>query len=1200
MLLTPVLLVLACTSDPKLVDGADTGPPTGSDSGAGDGGAGDGAAEAETRIEELGDRTLVLRRHRGRVDLDFGGRSAGALRLNAAWDGVVEPAADGSFTVWAPEQAVLAVQVEDDLGRQLATVLVPSHELLAEDAFVVDAQLVAASLVWPHLPFSAREPLFTTIGLRWLVERDATRDLAHALEAELAAGGTVQDMSAETALLMGLALADAVDAVRAWSMAAGHGDPWPEPSSGLTRPEGDHYDLGRFEIGEGGERDRMRVEVEYRSDTQSALTFTNLATRWAVVAQDGGFQGFVEPTKAQLNDPVAFVFELTLFLAESALDEWRALFDEGFEPDSFGDELGDVLLSQIVSEGSFSFDADIPAGELSWLTVVGPGCYSGCGLSTVDDWGVPGVMTVLTEVALPMIELVAAIPWPDGTTYDIVGDCAASFDDLLTTGLDVARALAESTEDIVLGDYVAAVEHFADAVVLLVQEEALWECLGLHDFFTREGMAEFLSDSVYDMADESVKGLVSLPIDALNTLFSFGGAWLTFTDTNWYGSYVTTALEFECDDMVDGDGDGRVDCDDDGCFGSDPCPIVIDTVEPLEVMIGRSVDIVITGDRFPPGDVHLDAGEGVSFVDASRVSATELRATVVVACVAPPGVATVRYSAAEDPAGADCSRADIACSDGLELVDDPACGLPACGNGLDDDGDGWTDLGDPGCGLDPEGTDEGAAGPDTGCNDGEDNDDDGRIDAADPDCADGYDEEWPDTESDCADDTDEDRDGLTDCEDTDCDGAVSCLTLPTGTIAAEDAPLLVTATESGGQLGTDVVAVGDVDGDGVGDILASVPGSDDRGSWSGLALVFTGGEAGELDADDAVVRIRASSTSDGSFVGSSVCAVGDWNGDGHPDFGVGASGSDSSGAFAGQFGVYYAPLSGSVYTSDADLVVSGDEGRFLVGSRCAADSGGGSLAVAGAGLSSGGTEYPAAVLWVEGGEEGAVGPDDATAVLEASDWRSGFGEGVGVSDLDGDGVADVVVGAPEAQGSALDEGAVFVVLGPRSGTVVDTDADMTLWGGDRYRELGAFVTSVGDLDGDDLPDTIIAEGGYGGELHVVGSAAFTSSDIDDAIAVYTGYQPTGSAGDVDGDGVLDLAITDYGLDPEEGAGVLLGPLVGTCDEDDLHLEITLDARYLSVDARGDLDGDGDADLILGGGGAAGSDGALWVIFGGLD
>lgn len=93
----------------------------------------------------------------------------------------------------------------------------------------------------------------------------------------------------------------------------------------------------------------------------------------------------------------------------------------------------------------------------------------------------------------------------------------------------------------------------------------------------------------------------------------------------------------------------------------------------------------------------------------------------------------------------------------------------ACADGLDNDGDGWTDDDDPDCIL---GESEVGYGGD-GCNDGEDNDDDGYVDADDDDCGSATDTESDDGDTDGATDGDTgDDDGDTDT-DTDAGGTDS-------------------------------------------------------------------------------------------------------------------------------------------------------------------------------------------------------------------------------------------------------------------------------------------------------------------------------------------------------------------------------------------------------------------------------------------
>jgi len=125
-------------------------------------------------------------------------------------------------------------------------------------------------------------------------------------------------------------------------------------------------------------------------------------------------------------------------------------------------------------------------------------------------------------------------------------------------------------------------------------------------------------------------------------------------------------------------------------------------------------------------------------------------------------------------------------SGALAVMGDGEVHAVACENGLDDDGDGWIDLADPGCGGDPSWTDEGGYDPTYECNDGIDNDGDGYIDSEDPECgADAMGDESVLAE-DCMDGVDNDGDTLVDCADPDCIGDPNCgltgfVTIPSGT-----------------------------------------------------------------------------------------------------------------------------------------------------------------------------------------------------------------------------------------------------------------------------------------------------------------------------------------------------------------------------------------------------------------------------------
>jgi hypothetical protein len=91
--------------------------------------------------------------------------------------------------------------------------------------------------------------------------------------------------------------------------------------------------------------------------------------------------------------------------------------------------------------------------------------------------------------------------------------------------------------------------------------------------------------------------------------------------------------------------------------------------------------------------------------------------------------------------------------------------LPACDNGLDDDGDGLIDLADPGCADVADNSEQEAT---LACDNGLDDDGDGLIDLADPGCADVADDSEQEATLACDNGLDDDGDGLIDLLDPGC------------------------------------------------------------------------------------------------------------------------------------------------------------------------------------------------------------------------------------------------------------------------------------------------------------------------------------------------------------------------------------------------------------------------------------------------
>jgi serine/threonine-protein kinase len=131
---------------------------------------------------------------------------------------------------------------------------------------------------------------------------------------------------------------------------------------------------------------------------------------------------------------------------------------------------------------------------------------------------------------------------------------------------------------------------------------------------------------------------------------------------------------------------------------------------------------------------------------------------------------------ADVPSGAACGNGRDDDGDGLTDLDDPGCDdaedgdeggdpPPACANGTDDDGDGRIDTNDPGC-TSAADDDETNVAPI--CDNGVDDDGDGLVDLLDPGCADAGDGDETDPPAACGNGADDDGDGATDMEDPGC------------------------------------------------------------------------------------------------------------------------------------------------------------------------------------------------------------------------------------------------------------------------------------------------------------------------------------------------------------------------------------------------------------------------------------------------
>lgn len=391
--------------------------------------------------------------------------------------------------------------------------------------------------------------------------------------------------------------------------------------------------------------------------------------------------------------------------------------------------------------------------------------------------------------------------------------------------------------------------------------------------------------------------------------------------------------------------------------------------------------------------------------------------------------------------------------------------------------------------------------------------------------------------------------------------------------------------QAASSLGFSASGAGDINGDGFEDAIIGAPKYSDTAYKAGAVFAFYGSPGGLQPTPS----WKFGGNQTGSDLGFDVAAAGDVNGDGFDDILIGSPGYNHDHSREGRVYGFYGSLTGlpaaPSWQIESDLVeaylgwsvasagdVNGDGfDDVIVGAKWAQDSfTNEGMAQLYLGSKTGLTSTPAWTIW--GGQAGA---SLGTAVSSAGD-------------INKDGFADVIVGAPFYNSGQEDSGQVLVFYGTNAG--LEQESSWTITGTSPFGRLGEAIGGAGDVNGDGFDDVIVGAPGQGTVSLYAGTAAGLSlTPLWTAVSEQSGDQ-FGTAvqisSDVNGDSFYDILIGAYGYSADQSQEGRIYIYYGSLGipgviPDWIAEGNKAEAEFGFALGSGDIDGDGHHEILVG-------------------
>jgi len=298
------------------------------------------------------------------------------------------------------------------------------------------------------------------------------------------------------------------------------------------------------------------------------------------------------------------------------------------------------------------------------------------------------------------------------------------------------------------------------------------------------------------------------------------------------------------------------------------------------------------------------------------------------------------------------------------------------------------------------------------------------------------------------------------------------------------------------------ISLGDQDGDGILDIVVSAPGADlnvdlpDEMEDAGRVYLFNGGtQLADGGAGSAAVIISGNRESD--FFGTDVCLI-DIDADGEGDLAASFDVFNSGPNHTSRVAIFDGQGLASGDVADADLVISAesDNDRFGAAIACGdVNADGSEDLLVGAPYTEGvGRSY----VFLGGPGFSTTSATEADAIFFGQLTQGLFGDDLSSADVNGDGFADILVGAPFSSFATSWDGQVFVFYGAEE--ILDEVAfhgDVILTGEPISGERFGSAIEVLDRDADGIADVMSSATGHAlasGSVHIFqGEESFIDS-----------------------------------------------------------------------------------------------------------